>query len=101
MKVLVIYDMIPEETRRGVVDMTEEEYDFFSKAHEYYINVNDDGGVEEEAVGVIGNAFSTNPKSFEYCSTDKEREYFGKWKSDLTLTDISEADKMICCGFVL
>jgi len=100
MKVLVILELVPEETHRAIVDMTEEEYEYFSKAHNVYVNVSDDEeGVE--AVLVVGNAFSTKPEYIEYCDNDKQREYFGKWTSDLDLTDITEVEKLICCGYIL
>ena len=100
MKVLVIYDLVPEETKRAIVEMTEEEYKYFSQAHGFYVN-SDEEEIKTEIVLVIDNALASNPEHIEYCDTDKQREYFGKWTSDLDNTDLTGVDKLIHCGFIL
>jgi len=100
MNVLVCLDLVGDEPKRALVEMTVEEYAFFSKANNVYINDSlDDEGIDVALV--ISNAFAENRKHIEYCQTDKQRQYFGKWKSDLSITDLSNVDKMICCGFLL
>lgn len=100
MKVLVIYDLIPEATKRAIVEMTPEEYEYFSQAHNVVENVNDDE-TTGAVVNVINNAFSDNPDHLKYAETDKEREYFGKWKSDESNTDLTGVDRLIVTGFYL
>jgi len=100
MKVLVIYDLVPEETKVALVDMSEKEYEYFKKAHTVYINASDN---EEGCVvsNVISNAFCEDPTYKKYCETDEDRLYFGKWKNNEWLSDISKADKLIRSGFIL
>ena len=78
MKVLVIYDILPEDTLVSVVEMSESEYIFFKKAHTVIVNVTDwnDEGIFPS--NVISNAFSTDPEDIEFCESDKEIEYFMK-----------------------
>lgn len=101
MKVLVIYALVPEEELRAIVDMTEEEYAFFSKAHNVYVNLGDNDEEGEEASLVINVAFSTTPEHIQYCETDMERKYHGQWKNDQLVTDLIGVDKLICSGFIL
>ena len=103
-KVLVVYELIPEDTIISVVDMAEEEYEFFSKAHNCYINVGDfDDPQMEEANLVISNALDSEQDHKQYCTSDKQREYFGKWKrlDPKKDTDIAGVEKLIHCGFYL
>lgn len=97
MKVLVILELVPERTRRAIVDMTEEEYEYFSQAH--------NSSSVSDSINSI-NAISTIVTAFDndinyYCSTDMEKKYLGKWGSDLDNADISEAEKLIHCYFYL
>ena len=101
MNVLVIYELIPEETLVSVVEMTENEYIFFKKAHNVIVNVTDwaDEGVIPS--NVMSNAFSDNPSDVKHCETDKEKEYFGKWKNTPGISDISGVTKLIHTGIVM
>ena len=100
MKVLVIYDIYPEETFMAMVDMTDEEYEYFENAHGVYVNATDNE-LAIEVANTIGNAFCDQPEYLKFCQTDKDREYFGKWKNDLTISDIKDADKLIRSGYYL
>lgn len=97
MKVLVIYDVIPEEQMRALVDMSQQEWDYFSKAHNEYINETLDKEVID-VINVIDSAFSTSPREL---SKGKQAQYFGQWLDDTELTDISDVDKLLCCGILL
>lgn len=100
MKTLIIYDLVPEETKKVIVEMTNDEYNMFSKANGVYVNASDDeDGID--AVNVISNAFISKDEYLKYCQTDTERKYFGKWIPEENITDISEVDKLIHCGFIL
>ena len=99
-KVLVIYDLVPEEQKRAIVDMTDEEFDFFSVAHNEYTNFTNDAEVIS-VLNVIGNAFCEDKALLKYCETDVDKKYFGEWVSDVGNMDISRVDKLICCGFIL
>ena len=100
MKVLIIYDEIPEETTRAVVEMTDEEYTYFSQAHNVIAN---SGAAEhlEDIVFVISSALSDRECTIH--ETGKHREYSKKWFSNInkTNTDLSEVDHLIHCGFYL
>lgn len=102
MRVLIIHDLIPEETILADVEMTEEEYKYFSQAHGFIINVGDDE-TKSDVVNVIGNALDENPDHIKFCVSGKERKYFGKWKrTDIKdIEDITGFDKFIKCGFYL
>lgn len=65
-----------------------------------YVNNSDD---EEDSLvsNVISNAFCDNPEYKEYCETDKDNEYFGKWKDNKELSDITGVEKLIRSGVVL
>lgn len=103
MKVLVIYEMIPEETIMSIVEMTAEEYEYFKCANGFIINANieDEHPLAEEANMVMQNALSDNPEYVKYCETDKQREYFGKWSHSYNVEDISDVDRLIKTGFYL
>jgi len=107
MKVLIIYNLVPEKLYQAIVDMTEEEFEFFSKAHNKYGEQPDLDDAASEAINVIGNAFSTYEGGELYCETDKELDYYGKWvenevgASDGEPVDLKDVDKMIMCGFYL
>lgn len=102
MKVLVIYDLVSEEQKRAIIEMTEDEYNFFKKAHNIYINADDEEDIEKENVAlVIDGAFDSSKENIKYCKSDTERKYFGKWKSDLEIVNLKDVDYMICCGIFL
>lgn len=102
MKVLVIYDLIPEEQKRAIIEMTNDEYEFFSKAHNQYINSCEDERITETML-VIDAAFSdkNNVDETNQVENKKQQEYFGKWVNNLKITDISDVDKMICTGLIV
>lgn len=81
--------------------MTDKEYEFFSKANNYVTNVDDYDEDKVHVNTVMNWAFSTNDDYLEYCDTEMERKYFGKWKDDSELVDISDVDKLIWTGFYL
>ena len=105
MKVLVINEIIPEETNIAIVDMTQEMYDKLKCCHGYTVNnepvIRDDA---ELAVLAIGYAFSKKPENIEYCETDLDRDLFMTFK-DIAGTDeardLSGVEKIIHCSFLL
>lgn len=100
MKVLMIFDLIPEEQKRVIVSMTTSEYEYFSIAHNEYIN-NSDNELACDVIDVIQNALCEDPDYIRYCDTPKQLEYFGKWKNDTGNIDLSDVDKLICTGFIM
>lgn len=102
-KALVIYDMIPEETIKAIVEMTEDEYAYFKFANDVIINShdNDENGIE--ACNAIGNALCSNPEFFKHCETDTDEKYFGKWVSSIVekIEDIESVSKFISCGIYI
>ena len=66
MKVLVINEIIPEETNIAIVDMTQELYDKLKCCHGYTVNnepvIREDA---EQAVLAIGYAFSKKPENID------------------------------------
>ncbi len=106
MKVLVIYDIIPEETIKTVVEMTWEEYDYFKAANNYIINATEYDENRSDVVNVISNALCDNPDHLKYVDTQKQKDYFGKWASgretvENPITDLQDVERLIFCGFFL
>lgn len=98
MKVLIIFDLIPEETKRAIVEMTDIEYEYFKPAHNFIVN--SDAGDGYDQTMVVNWAFADKGDTCD-CDTDKEREYRGKWKDTLDVTDLSDVTHLIHCGFYL
>ena len=94
MKVLVIYEIVSEETLKAIVEMTNDEYMYFKKAHNVFVNVSDCKESEKVSL-VISEAFCDNPEYKKYCETEIQKKYFGLWKNDKELTDIKSAEKTL------
>ena len=96
MKTLVIFNLIPDEQQMTVVDMTQDEFDYFSQAHQYTVNVDEWDDEKVDIVDIVSNAFCENEEQLQYCDGDKAREYFMKWKCmEVIPTDLSSIDKML------
>lgn len=102
MKVLIVYEVIPESLTIAQVDMSEEEYSFFSKAHNYCINADKWDEPKADIVNTISSALCTNKNYIAYMSEKKEIEYFMKWVNNI-LVDQTEiqATRLIKCGIML
>ena len=105
MKVLVIYEAVPEQTYVAKVEMTSDVYDKLKGAHGYTIGADSEPSDEaEEAVNAIGYAFSTDANHLQYCETDLDRELFMTMK-DISMTedsrDLSGIEAMIHCAILM
>lgn len=103
-KTLVIYELIPEETIKAVVEFTEDEYSYFSKCHGCFVNAGDATEEQMDISNVINNALCTNTDYIEYADSDKEKEYFGKWTSYILKeedVDLTGVTRLISTGFYL
>ena len=104
-KVLVIYEIIPEEAKVAVVEMTVGERNFFFQGAGYFENAGDFDEVKSEVGAVISNALCSREESFKYCETDMQKEYFGKWKDYLVKDTTTSLDQpvnyILHCGFYL
>jgi hypothetical protein len=81
MKVLVIYEQVPEEVKEYIVELSEEEWLFYSKFHGYHINGSDDAIIDDLII------------EFEQRYLKEENLLKGK--------DISDVDKYLRCGILL
>ena len=81
--------------------MTEEEYAYFSQAHNVCINASEYSEIQKEVALVIGQAFATDPDHLKYCETDKQREYFRTWTNNTDNTDLTDVDRLICTALML
>lgn len=105
MKVLVIYEAVPEQTYVAKVEMCSDMYNRLKVCHGYMVNntevINE---AAEEAVIAISYAFSTNPKHIEWCETELDKELFMTMK-DIAMSedsrDISGVDAMIHCALLM
>ena len=100
MNVLVIYEIIPEQTLKTIVEMTKTEYAYFKQAHNVFVNISDNKKGEKVSL-VIHEAFCDNPEYKRKNMTIKEKKYFGKWKDYKKLVNIKSAEKLIHTGFML
>lgn len=106
LKVLVIYEILPEETIKAVIEMTTDEYDYFRDANNYIINATDYDENRSDVVTVISNALCDNPDYLKYADTQEQKDYFGKWVSgretvEKPITDLKDVERLIFCGFYL
>ena len=101
MKTLIIYEIIPEDTILSVVELTNNEYKYFSKAHNHIINSDEWSDEKTPIVNVIGQALCEDKGLITYCDNEKEREYFGKFTKGIVKGDnvsIGGTEKLIRCG---
>ena len=103
MKVLVIYQMIPDETKTAIVEMSEQDYAYFKKAHNVYVNATDGDEEAENVVLEIESAFqNTGATVTEDTVTQIGRKHFNTWVNvSQPIADIEDFDKLIFCGFYL
>lgn len=105
MKVLIIHEVIPEQTNVAIHEMSEELYERLKVAHSYTVN-NEEFPREDAEIATlaIGNGFCTNPEYADCCHSDLDKELFMKLK-DINGTDesrdLSGVERMIHCGFML
>lgn len=105
MKVLVIHEVIPEETNVAIVEMSDELYEQLKPAHGYTVNNEEVIKPESEvAVLAIDNAFCKNPEYYGCCESELGKSVFMKF-SDINGTDesrdLSGVEAMIHCSFML
>ena len=95
MQVLVILNQPPELHNVAMVEMTEEEYAYLSKAHNYTVNYDPVDDEKIQAVITIQSAFSEGNTEYEGAIAG----YLDKWKDVPIPEDISQAEKLINCCF--
>ena len=103
-KVLVVYETIPETTAFAVVPMTKEERDYFFQGAGYYENLEEFDEVKSEVGNTISAALSDSPDNIEFCESEKEKEYFGKWVDFVVedhLSELTDVKHILRCGFYL
>lgn len=101
-KTLVVYEVIPEETKMAVVDLSQEQFDFLSHAHGYIVNASDVYDPQAElACRCVDSAFCDD---VELIWNDEPEviAYFNKFKDcKLDTQDLTGVQKIISCGFYL
>lgn len=103
MKVLVIYDTLPEDNKKAIVEMTEVQYANLRIAQGSFINA---GEYSEEVTAAnlaISNAFVEEGDASGYCETALDFDFFRKFTPYVLedIEDLTGVDKMIHCGFCL
>ena len=99
MNVLIVFEVIPEETIIAKVEMSNDEYELFSNAHNYTINASKYDEKKSDAVNLISNALCNEKDNVKYCNTDMERKYFGCFSKNITDgQDICGCERLIHCG---
>lgn len=101
-KTLVVYEVIPEETKMALVDLSQKQFDFLSHAHGYIVNASDvDDPKAELACFCIDSAFCDNPEYMKDVDP-VVLMYFNKFKDcKLDTQDLTGVQKIISCGFYM
>lgn len=100
MKVLVIHNVIGCEINKAIIEMTQDEYNYFRQANGICVNVSPDDCIGHEATIVIDYAFTSTSVELDSHMTEIQKKYFGKWKSIENLTNINGCEKLIYCSFL-
>ncbi|MGL5162367.1 MAG: hypothetical protein ACRC8E_08875 [Plesiomonas shigelloides] len=105
MKVLVIYEAVPEQTYVAKVEMCSDIYDKLKAAHGYTVNsVEMFDENKSMLVNAIAYGFSTDKSHLQWCENDLERDLFGTMK-DISMTedarDLSGIEAMIHCAILM
>jgi hypothetical protein len=101
-KTLIVFELIPEETKMALIDLTEDEFNFLSKGHGYIINAGDYDEEATLAVNCISTAFTDKEEYRQYCDTPEDLQWFGKFVDKLITTqDLTGVSKIISCGFYM
>ena len=79
-KTLIIYELVPEEIHRLVIDLPEGDFELLSKANDTYINAMDLTDEQQVANLVINQMCCQNEEYKSDCTNDLERKYFGAIK---------------------
>lgn len=105
MKVLVIYEAVPEQTYVAKVEMCSDMYEKLKVAHGY--TANHTGMFDRhksEIVNAISYGFSTEQSHLQWCENDLERDLFGTMK-DISMSeesrDLSGIEAMIHCAILM
>lgn len=100
MKVLVLYETLPEENTIAIVDLTKEVWDEIKCAHGYTVGISGEEDENKiEAVLKIGDAL-LKPESLKYA---ENKEWAGVWYEHIVdVTDkpinLTDVKRMIVCG---
>lgn len=104
MKVLFIYDIIPEQTQVAIADIPVDVYNQLKVAHGYVVNASEHDEIKSDAANTIGWAFCTNTAYLPDVESDLARQLFGTF-TDVYGTDdcsdISDVVALVHCGFYL
>ena len=99
-KVLLSWQLLPEEVHHYVITMNDEEYSRFSKCNDSFVNSEIPLDVEQSIL-VLGAAICDTPEYKEYCESEEETNAFGKW-ADCKLvegnSDLSGVDVLLVTG---
>lgn len=91
LKTLIIYIMDGYETIHAFVDLSPDEYDFFSQAHGVtVVGVDDLTPQQSDAHFSMYYALAKDSRIGD-CETDTQRKYFGKWVNSIVpLSDLND-----------
>ena len=104
MKVLFIYDSIPEQTQVAIVDIPVGVYNQLKVAHGYVVNASGYDEIKSDAANTIGWAFCNNTEYLSDVESDLARQLFGTFTDvygTYACADISDVVALIHCGFYL
>lgn len=103
-KTLIIIDYIPEKTVKILVDLTAEEYNYFSKCHGYIVNASEHLEEKCNIFQTLDAAICTDLSCLVYYDEEKAKEYFGKFVKFILQyeeTNIAGVEKLISTGLCL
>lgn len=103
MKVLIIYNCIPDETIVALVDVTKEQWKEIKLAHDYVVNADEFDEQKAKAVNIIGDTL-LDPDKLQY-ACDGNEDWAGIFYNNILkgseIPDILGAKKLIHCGIYL
>ncbi len=103
-KVLVVYEVIPSETKVALVDMTSEERSYFFQANGYAENVDEFDQTKSDVLDTIASAFESDTTYLDQYS-EKGKEYFGEWIKHIVPEEAttlkSPVQHILRCSFYL
>jgi len=98
-KVLLSWELMPEAVSFYIIDMTEEEYEMFSKTHGHFIGAETTSEEVENLILILNQSLCSVEDHYQYCESDLEKAYFGKWKDcGLDSQDLTEVTHFLQTG---
>lgn len=101
MRVLLIWELVPEQTKFFAIEPTEGELEILEQANSGFINTVDVNPLQEQALEFVNAAISSNSTGFEGAALAWVGRWVEKEIEPGSLPTIGSFDKAFNCGFIL